>query len=253
MQTERERPELETDKLEEDLSTALDRMAVVLVHQPDCPMPDRKSQSSNTRLLLKLALKAARISVPARLLGLSGTGLVQSIREHSGLEISLSHCPRMLVIALGREKLGVDCEARGRARNWPGIARQFFTPSEAAVIAATPPGEVEQVFLRHWTLKEAYVKANGGSIFGDLNKLTVGSRSAAHDQGEDGERWQAWHSVVGNCGISVCIARESTYPPRLFNCADLSGGALQPWSQRHPFIRERTCRFQHYRDQLESQ
>jgi phosphopantetheinyl transferase len=111
----------------------------------------------------------------------------------------------MLAIGLSRETIGVDCEAIGRRRNWDGIANCFFTEFEAKAIIAADERMKESTFLRHWVLKEAYIKAIRGSIFGDLNRLVLVNTHSARieDDGGHGE-WHGWLLKEGNCFVALC-------------------------------------------------
>jgi phosphopantetheine--protein transferase-like protein len=179
-------------------------------------------QSYKARLLLRLALSRAKLSISDPLLALPGTELIKSIREQFGIETSITHCSEMVGIALGRTKLGLDCEALGRKRNWLGIADQFFTPMEADVIRRADAVEQERLFLQHWTLKEAFIKAIQGSIFGDLNQLTLLNGSKFQLMTQKHEPWHAWQIDASNCLISICSQQERPDQPRLYECTDLS-------------------------------
>lgn len=136
----------------------------------------RKQQSALTRELLRTICELEGIALSQNELGLPGLELIELFSSRDNIGLSIAHCPRMLAIALGPGRVGVDCEARGRPRNWRGIASAFFTPGEAQAVSAAKPEDREAVFLRCWVLKEAYIKAIRGSIFGDLNRLVVDSK-----------------------------------------------------------------------------
>ncbi|MBK6738483.1 MAG: 4-phosphopantetheinyl transferase family protein [Haliea sp.] len=120
----------------------------------------------------------------------------------------------------------LDCEAFGRKRNWQGIADQFFTECEADAIRQANSEMIECAFLLHWTLKEAFVKANEISIFGALNHLIVRSSTEVQLKGCGREHWQAWHTAVGNCVLGVCFQDEGIVTPVLLECTDLLSGTF---------------------------
>jgi len=78
------------------------------------------------------------------------------------LTFSLSHTRGMVACAVGRgHDLGVDVEDCDRTLPAVDIARRFFAPAEADLIASLPADEGAALFYRLWTLKEAYTKAIG--------------------------------------------------------------------------------------------
>lgn len=73
---------------------------------------------------------------------------------------NVSHTAGMVVCAAtaGRE-IGVDVEHLDRARLNLRLADRYFAPSEAGALRRLPTDEQPRMFLRLWTLKEAYIKA----------------------------------------------------------------------------------------------
>ena len=115
----------------------------------------RKKQSSRARELLRLVCDIEGIGIAENELLQPGLELIEFFSAKLNLGLSIAHCPKMIAIALAPGEIGIDCETKGKNRNWLGIANQFFTAREAEAIAAASPEERESVFLRHWVLKEA--------------------------------------------------------------------------------------------------
>ena len=114
----------------------------------------------------------------------------------AGLAFSLSHTRGLVVIAVTtRARVGVDVEMRAR-RIPPGVMRRVLDEQELALVLAAPPEQRDEAFLRHWTVKEAYVKALGTGIAAGLRR--VGVRDAltapvlAAGPAPDGGRRPAW-------------------------------------------------------------
>lgn len=81
------------------------------------------------------------------------------------LRFNLSHTRNLVACAVtSTDDVGLDVEDLGRREAGEGIAERFFAASEAALIAAMPRPRQHEAFLRIWTLKEAFVKANGEGI-----------------------------------------------------------------------------------------
>lgn len=81
---------------------------------------------------------------------------------------------RLLIGVSAAGHIGVDLEpAERQARNAMGVANRYFSPSEAAALAALPAGKMDQAFLRAWACKEAVVKASGMGIANQFARFTV--------------------------------------------------------------------------------
>lgn len=69
--------------------------------------------------------------------------------------------------------VGIDVERIRVIENVDQLARRFFSPKEADVIAAMPLDEQSHHFLLHWTAKEAGLKAIGQGIVFGLNAFCL--------------------------------------------------------------------------------
>lgn len=87
--------------------------------------------------------------------------------EGERFEISISHSIGMAVVALAPkgERIGVDCESAGRARQLRRIAARFIAPEDLERWSAT-----DELLYQAWTIKEAAFKASGiaGLTIGDI-------------------------------------------------------------------------------------
>lgn len=130
---------------------------------------------------------------------------IQSGRWH----FNVTHTEGVVVLAVSEgSPVGVDVERIDRPSNFEGLARRFFAPEEAAVIAAAEESQRAALFYRIWTLKEAYVKAIGKGLAHPLDafwfdppdrfetapQLMVKS---ADDEAHFENAWQARVSHVG--------------------------------------------------------
>lgn len=89
------------------------------------------------------------------------------------MHFSASHSGDFLLIAIGRNHLGVDLEARRPLPEWEGIARRFFTRRECDWLHQLAPPEQQRGFLQLWVRKEAVVKADGVGLTRPLNEVEV--------------------------------------------------------------------------------
>lgn len=81
------------------------------------------------------------------------------------LEFNLSHTEGMCVVALSTSsRVGCDVESLDQPTLEVDIARNFFTPEESEEILTHPSAQQAQRLLTYWTLKEAYIKAEGQGL-----------------------------------------------------------------------------------------
>jgi 4'-phosphopantetheinyl transferase len=157
-----------------------------------------------------------------------------------GLHFSLSHARGMVACAAGYgHDLGVDVEAIGAAARPLELARRFFAPEEAALIASLPPGPREVAFCRIWTLKEAYLKATGTGILAPLDGFAfsldpVAIRfPAASDDRPDSWQFAEWAVGLAH-RLALAVRRPAASPIMLDAAQDSSCAALPPGAGDKP-------------------
>lgn len=117
-----------------------------------------------------------------------------------GWSLSLSHSHGLVACATSAvDGIGVDIEPVGRHGQWHKVVRRWFTPREQDWLLAAD--DVDR-FLRCWTLKEAWLKATGRGIAGNLQTLEI-----AADGSLRGDRPEAdWLASSGTCmGFHVAL------------------------------------------------
>jgi 4'-phosphopantetheinyl transferase len=62
------------------------------------------------------------------------------------------------------DDVGVDAEASDRSVDTLGLAKRFFAPGEARLLASLPTERRIDAFYRLWTLKESFIKAVGQGL-----------------------------------------------------------------------------------------
>jgi len=95
-----------------------------------------------------------------------------SISEPAGGEgwhFNLSHTETMVALAVSRQPVGIDVEDTTRGAPDIALAKRYFSASEYERIAASPAGEQSRLFFHYWTLKEAFLKAEGWGLSQRLN------------------------------------------------------------------------------------
>ncbi len=105
-------------------------------------------------------------------------------------------------IVMGRS-IGVDIEDGLHVTDPMEIAEACFSPAEIDELRAAPPARRLSMFLRLWTLKEAYTKAVGLGLSMSLDSFTVSSsgtglsfRNQHHGDPEQ------WHVETRMCSVS---------------------------------------------------
>ncbi len=83
----------------------------------------------------------------------------------SGLRFNLAHSGGYVYLALGHgRRVGVDVEHERESIECVELGRRFFCPAEIEKLEAGPPAETRRLFFKFWTLKEAYLKAEGSGL-----------------------------------------------------------------------------------------
>lgn len=119
---------------------------------------------------LDLPGKSVRINRKQR-----GKPVLDASVHDSEIHFSMAKSEDRLLIGFSSSShIGVDLEPEGRrARDPMGLARRYFSPAEAAALAAMPVEDIDAAFLRVWACKEAVVKASGLGIANQFSRFTV--------------------------------------------------------------------------------
>lgn len=89
----------------------------------------------------------------------------------NGFSYNLSHSGKWVVIAFGRNEIGIDIEEIQRGKE--NIADKFFSEDEKNFIYAVNKEEQAKRFTQIWTLKESYIKFLGTGLSTSLNSFSV--------------------------------------------------------------------------------
>jgi 4'-phosphopantetheinyl transferase len=96
------------------------------------------------------------------LTGVKGKPEISGPELDTPLWFNLSHTDGSAVCVAGRvRQLGIDVENMNRITFCEELAKRFFAPSEYEYLRDLPPSLQRETFFRIWTLKEAYIKADG--------------------------------------------------------------------------------------------
>jgi 4'-phosphopantetheinyl transferase len=96
--------------------------------------------------------------------------------NHSGITFNLAHAGDQIVLAVATyRRVGIDVEQEQHIPNLLDIARINFCPAEANLLLRTDPERRLHLFYKYWTLKEAYLKADGVGLSLSLKALDTSS------------------------------------------------------------------------------
>jgi 4'-phosphopantetheinyl transferase len=122
--------------------------------------------------------------------------------DGGGLDFNLTHTRGLVVCAVTRGcAVGVDAEPLQRRSSHLELAARFFAPSEVAVLRAAPADQQQALFLRFWTLKESYIKAEGLGLSAPLD--------------------QFWFALADDLPAQISFASEGKLRPRPYQFAEI--------------------------------
>jgi 4'-phosphopantetheinyl transferase len=127
--------------------------------------PHDGARFAASRAAVRLILSRYLDCPPERLRFVTGrSGQPQLARQ--GLRFSLSRSGGLAIIAVSPDEVGADVELLRSRPGLPDLVAARFTAAEAACIAVGCAGSPTRGFFRHWTAKEAYLKAAGCGLAG---------------------------------------------------------------------------------------
>jgi 4'-phosphopantetheinyl transferase len=97
-----------------------------------------------------------------------------TLAEAGEIAFNVSHSGDYVLVAVGRAAaIGVDVEQVRPNLDLMGVGARVFTPAELASISGAPDALKTSRFFRHWTFKEAVVKAVGLGLSLDLKRFEI--------------------------------------------------------------------------------
>jgi 4'-phosphopantetheinyl transferase len=155
-----------------------------------------------SRVLIRTVLSARLGMSPADVVlrtTSSGRPQLAAPGDRRRLDFNLSHTDGLIVLAVtDGAPIGIDVERYDRDVDVLALAHRFFAPAEHEAILAADESRRRELFIAHWTLKEAFLKARGVGISGGLGTIafaldTGGQvRVLAAPDDEDGWRFATW-------------------------------------------------------------
>lgn len=129
----------------------------------------RKKEWLSARALLRACLAHYTGSDPLVLLfDKTEEGKPTLIHPVAQLAFNLSHGPRWIACAVSKaDAVGIDVDCETRRNRIDDIAENYFHPREQETLRAIADSRLRsREFFRCWTMKEAFIKAQGKTITG---------------------------------------------------------------------------------------
>jgi 4'-phosphopantetheinyl transferase len=90
------------------------------------------------------------------------------------VEFNLSHSHQAALLAVAISRIvGVDIEYVKRDFEFAEVADRFFTAREVAALRNLPSALQRSAFFKCWTSKEAFLKAKGTGLSGELDEVSI--------------------------------------------------------------------------------
>lgn len=80
------------------------------------------------------------------------------------LHFNLTHTTGLALIAVGRNRVGIDVEGVREVPGMDGLVERFFSMAERSAFRELPERMRPRAFFRGWTCKEAVIKAAGATV-----------------------------------------------------------------------------------------
>lgn len=133
------------------------------------------------------------------------------------IRFNVSHSRHMGVIAIGlNHELGIDLEQIRPLKDSPLIVESQLPEEEQQAFLVIPEAQRLDYFYGLWTCKEAYLKAKGLGLNGDLKAFVVADVlqtprlvSSLIDKGSIDTWW--FHRPVVADGFSCCVALKKVH------------------------------------------
>jgi 4'-phosphopantetheinyl transferase len=118
------------------------------------------------------------VNSPARELqfasGPYGKPTLAPIHDRKKIAFNLSHSHEVALIAVTQDReIGVDVEWVRENFAFDEVAQRFFTTREVAALHALPLRLQREAFYKCWTSKEAFLKAKGTGLSGQLDEVEI--------------------------------------------------------------------------------
>ena len=146
-----------------------------------------------------------------------------ALDARAGLEFNLSHSGEWALIAAAlHREVGVDLEFI-RDFDFEQVAQRFFTAREVAALRSLPKPQQRSGFYKCWTSKEAFLKAKGTGLSGELDEVEI----APMKDGEVRIRaavpgWSLMELPAGDGYVAALVSQGAAVRVKLYRWASTS-------------------------------
>lgn len=185
-----------------------------------------KLRLTNTKLQYQVAHGCLR-KILSSMLNIPGSELTFQKQLHGkpflanlpsgapSLHFNISHSKDYAVIGISSyAPIGVDIEMIRPDLPAEKIAKRFFHPNESAAFLSLPESERLLWFTRHWTMKEAFVKAIGDGLTFSTTSFEIVPKNDMQDifcVKKSQKDFSSWHIQPAKApdGYSLSIAHQN--------------------------------------------
>jgi 4'-phosphopantetheinyl transferase len=128
------------------------------------------------------------------------------------IAFNLSHSKGLILIGVAKGgEVGVDVEHPRPVRQLDGLIREVFSAGEQRWFVGLSEAEQNALFLRGWTLKEAFVKATGRGIAAGLSRVVIQENFLGFEAVPEGDPkgYQCYESAFLRARIAVVHRGET--------------------------------------------
>ena len=176
-------------------------------------LPQDRARFAASRAWLRVILSRYLGADPALLRFATSLGGRPTLAgEHAGLiQFSLSRSANHALLAVSLGPIGADIELVSARAGLPDLIASRFGAAEARCIAGGCGGSPLRSFYRHWTAKEAYLKATGRGLAGlRTTELNCGANPAIHVGGRTVTRTLSLLDATPDCAAAIIAAGPVT-------------------------------------------
>jgi 4'-phosphopantetheinyl transferase len=106
--------------------------------------------------------------------GSNGKPMLSPALGPAGVQFNLSHSNELALLGVTpRGEVGVDIEYVKENFEFQDVAERFFTAKEVAAMRSLPVHLQRRAFFKCWTSKEAFLKAKGTGLSGNLDVVEI--------------------------------------------------------------------------------
>ena len=161
---------------------------------------EKNQQHAHAHSLLRECLKKRGIDYNEKSAEKNALGKPY-LPQYPEVHYNLSHADGIAACIVSCSECGIDCERIRPLRE--RVMKRAFSESEKALIEKAPENERDMMFIRLWTLKEAYGKAIGKGIAYPMNKTDFSFREGKVIANIKGYEFR--HYIIKNkFALSIC-------------------------------------------------